>query len=1028
MTTNTAPTLIAGRTGNSTPEQFLNSYGIHQLKVLPDGRLVGSSPGGVTFLNADGTFHSEISNLPDLASLTDGAYNLLSPEGFKLLPNGKVVIGGDWYTYPEYKKTGYLLYRLNSDGSLDKTFAKGQGWVSTNPGDYDDAAGMVTMPDGKFVVIGTSSPGHSGIQQDNFIAMSRFTADGEVDHGFGDNGTIRIADKNVRISSVAVQSDGKILAAGSHTGAFNYDALVYRFNPDGSPDASFGSSGSVSFTFGSYMSGIKAIAIQPDGKIVTASTADATRASIGHNYIGVTRLNPDGTFDATFGVEGKVLAYPGAPLSAAELAQGDWASTTAASVLVRQDGSIVVGGSVDLWKAKEWWGAELAMTALRPNGEIDTTFGNAGRVSAPARKGSHIYPEGLVELPDGRLFLSGGLLGNEHLSLHSFNADGTPDLTIGAVASGSSNSVSYKEGHAAVALNSAIILHDRELAATNYQGASLELQRHGAANASDLFEARGKLSFAGGNVSYAGVVLGSVQSADGKLRIEFNANATEALVNQVLRNIAYRNTADLAGDASVTLDWTFSDGGSANDALGAKASTTVQLIAGKVAPWIEQLLNSRDSLALKDDLRYFIGPEQTVTVAYISDGGAAPLSQAEKDMLDGLLASMSTVSGIKWTPDSQAGRARLEIHSSAEIPAGKIAFSALADNSGALYIGKPAGTTISGMLPEINKFLMRTLGLDGDTTLSTNADALHIAALQYLYGPNSALRSGNDSYRLNDFASHMLWDGAGIDTIDGSGLAKDLVLHLEAGHWDHIGGKGAAITGAGQITVNYGSVFENATGGSGNDQLFGTTGANILRGGAGNDVITGYGGDDSIDGGSGRDLVNFAGKRAEYAVRATPKGYTVSSKNSIDTVTGVERLHFADGDKALDIDGNAGQLFRLYQAIFNRKPDEAGLGYWLKAVDAGLSMESVALEFTRSAEFARMYGSSTSNKDLLTRIYEYALHRQPDNDGFAWWLDVLDQQKASLGTVLIGFSESKENYAQVIGSIQNGIDYLPYSG
>jgi hypothetical protein len=75
-----------------------------------------------------------------------------------------------------------------------------------------------------------------------------------------------------------------------------------------------------------------------------------------------------------------------------------------------------------------------------------------------------------------------------------------------------------------------------------------------------------------------------------------------------------------------------------------------------------------------------------------------------------------------------------------------------------------------------------------------------------------------------------------------------------------------------------------------------------------------------------------------------------------------------------------------------------------------------------------MYGAAPSNKDLLTKVYEYALHRKPDNDGFLWWLDVMDNQKASLGSVLFGFSESKENYAQVIGSMQNGIDYIPFHG
>lgn len=1029
MASNTAPSFIASHTGFTSPDNFPGSFYLHNLTLTADGRLIGAGPNSIVRLNPDGSMQSNVGSGPGPEMGSAGSYVSASGDSFKLMPDNKVVIGGSWNTYPENKPSGYVLYRLNVDGTLDKTFAKGKGWASTNPGDIEDPAGMLQAPDGKFLIVGTSGTGPLLDQPNNFISISRFSARGEVDLTFGEQGSVLIPDDNVYLTSVRMQSDGKILAAGSHKyGRWN-ESVIYRINPDGSLDSSFGSGGKASFTFDSAVSSVEAFTVQPDGKIVAACWTNPDKYSGIGTVFGVVRLNADGSLDREFGTDGKTSVYPGPQLTPAQQANGDFANGYAESVLVRQDGSIVVAGSLKSWIGGKILSSQFGMVALRPNGEIDSSFGTSGAVTAPPREGETIYGGTVVEMPDGRLLLSGSVELRNSVAIYSFNADGSPDLNFGAAGTASGNAITYKEGHAAIALNAGISVHDNELAATNYLGASLKLERHGGANAADIFEAGGKLSFAGGNVTIGGTVVGTVQGGSGSLRIDFNADANEALVNLVLRNISYRNNSDLAQDASVRIDWIFSDAGPAGSApLDTKASTEVKLLAGQLPSWIEPLLNSRDPAALREELLSYLGAGQTLNVSYLTDGSATPFSQADQEAIDGLLASIAAVSGIKFGTDSTPGSDKLEIHSSAEIASGKMAYAALTGNGGDLYLGKPAAGTLRSLLPELNQHLLQVLGLDGDSALSTNLSQAHIAALQYLYGPNTAARAGNDTYRLSELLPHMLWDGGGIDTIDGSGLTKDLTLHLEAGHWDYVGSKGAGITSSGQITVNFGSTFENANGGSGNDKLFGTAGDNVLRGGAGNDTITGNGGDDSIDGGGGLDTANFSGKRSAYEVSANAKGFTVSGADGLAALTGVERLHFTDGDKALDIDGKAGQLFRLYQAIFNRKPDEAGLGYWLKAVDNGISMESVALEFTKSAEFAKMYGVNVSNKEMLTKIYDYALHRLPDNDGFAWWLDVLDNKKASLGTVLYGFSESKENYAQVIGSMQHGIDYIAYQG
>jgi len=118
----------------------------------------------------------------------------------------------------------------------------------------------------------------------------------------------------------------------------------------------------------------------------------------------------------------------------------------------------------------------------------------------------------------------------------------------------------FTEKGTAVALDKLIQVYDAELAAQGqYAEASLALARHGGPLAEDVFSATGNLSFSGGNLMLSGVNIGTVSNQGGLLAIVFNANATQARVNEALSSIAYANSSD-ASSASVQLDWNFSDG------------------------------------------------------------------------------------------------------------------------------------------------------------------------------------------------------------------------------------------------------------------------------------------------------------------------------------------------------------------------------------------------------------------------------------------------------------------------------------
>lgn len=332
-------------------------------------------------------------------------------------------------------------------------------------------------------------------------------------------------------------------------------------------------------------------------------------------------------------------------------------------------------------------------------------------------------------------------------------------------------------------------------------------------------------------------------------------------------------------------------------------------------------------------------------------------------------------------------------------------------------------------LPEQEDHVMYTvMSYTGAEQNPGQYSAFDIAALQYIYGPAAAFHGGDSRYVIGNNAM-MVGDGGGNDTIDGSAQTQDMTLSLEAGYWSHVGAKAETISASGQVTIDIGTVIENAIGGAGNDHIVGNAVANSISGGAGNDVLRGGAGNDSIDGGAGTDAAVFAGARAGFTLTQTSAGLVVTDNSGAegsDTLAGVERLVFDDGALAFDIAGNAGQAYRLYAAAFDRTPDLGGLGFWIGAMDAGTSLLDVATAFTRSQEFAQIYGATHTHEDFLSKLYQHILHRAPDQGGYDFWLKVM-QDGTTEGQVLAAFGESNENQAQVIAQIHDGIGYLPYA-
>jgi len=215
------------------------------------------------------------------------------------------------------------------------------------------------------------------------------------------------------------------------------------------------------------------------------------------------------------------------------------------------------------------------------------------------------------------------------------------------------------------------------------------------------------------------------------------------------------------------------------------------------------------------------------------------------------------------------------------------------------------------------------------------------------------------------------------------------------------------------------------------EQLDGTSGQDDLYGMSGDDSLFGGRGDDFLDGGWGTDSAYYQGRHAEYSVTKEGNGFRVTDlagNDGSDFLVNVERLDFADTGVALDIDGAGGEAYRLYQAAFNRTPDKVGLGYWIAQLDHGTSLSAVSQSFINSAEFQGLYGAQPSNLDLVNNFYWNVLHRAPDQAGLNYWVNILNTHQDTAANVLVGFSESKENYAQLVGVMSNGVEYQPWTG
>ena len=254
-----------------------------------DGKIILGGSFGVARLHPDGSIDTSFGD-GGLATIGSATNQSAAVGALVLQPDGKIVVS-----------VGTAVARLLSSGALDPNFGQaGMAFVPVGSNRNESILAVRLQPDGKIVASGISSRATGGDMA--FLGL-RFTADGVSDPAFGSGGRALAAfgTSLAVCRAVAVQSDGGIVVGG---GVFLTNKLVFglaRFTAAGVLDAGFGTGGEVIVSFaGANFSQINDLALQSDGRIIAAGVATGTNAA----DFALARLNPNGSLDAAFGDQG----------------------------------------------------------------------------------------------------------------------------------------------------------------------------------------------------------------------------------------------------------------------------------------------------------------------------------------------------------------------------------------------------------------------------------------------------------------------------------------------------------------------------------------------------------------------------------------------------------------------------------------------------------------------------------------------------------------------------------------------------
>ncbi len=349
--------------------------------------------------------------------ITDFSNNIDVAAAVAVYPDGRIVLAGSSQARDNYLDTDFALARYNPDGSLDQTFGNG-GLVTTDLNEYENANAVAIQPDGKIVVAGTISRA----DRTNDFMLVRYTEDGTLDSSFGHDGVVTTHFYNAMASAadMALTPDGEIVVAGTiYWNTSNSDFAIARYKSNGDLDETFGSVGRVRLGLKSAHESLAAMALSSKGEIVLVGDTITPQPEVYNSDCILVRLNRDGSPDASFGVDGRVIT--------------DFTSVdTFSDVALTPGGEIVVVGTVEPVP----WRFDFVVARYDRHGNLDLSFGTGGCVFTDFSMRDD-FAFAVAVRPNGKIVVagkSGWVIGSsvDDFALARYERDGTLDQSFGS--------------------------------------------------------------------------------------------------------------------------------------------------------------------------------------------------------------------------------------------------------------------------------------------------------------------------------------------------------------------------------------------------------------------------------------------------------------------------------------------------------------------------------------------------------------------------------------------------------------------
>jgi len=340
-------------------------------------------------------------------------------------PDDKIIAVGSVLSPQSIATPNYdiVIVRYNADGTLDNTFGSGGKVIArVNTSSSEEAYAVALQPDGKILVGGYAIVTYSYSGTRRFFALWRFNANGTPDYSFGTAGKTLIEGylkdywrSNAAIGSLAVQTDGKIVAVGVDR-VFNETSAVIRYHPNGAVDTSFNNGatgGKYYFIPGGYESGAAAVAQQSDGELIIAGRGRARNqaydfAAVRFNSLYSTAGTIDSTTLTNLSTSGVDMAF---------------------AVAVQPDDKFVLVG---LTYTYDFTKSDFALARYNADGTPDETFGYLGTTAFDIAN-SEDWGRSVLIQTDGKIVAAGlsTINSKKHFSLARFNEDGSTDFGFG---------------------------------------------------------------------------------------------------------------------------------------------------------------------------------------------------------------------------------------------------------------------------------------------------------------------------------------------------------------------------------------------------------------------------------------------------------------------------------------------------------------------------------------------------------------------------------------------------------------------